>query len=94
VLCSSARRTRETLEPIAATLGAQVPLQIENELYAASERCLLERVRAVEDGVESVMLIGHNPGVPGLSHRPLSSTMRHGTRWATCLTRFGLVSRR
>lgn len=67
VLCSSARRTRETLERIAPALGEGIPVQIERELYAASEQRLLERLRAVEDGVESVMLIGHNPGVEQLA---------------------------
>lgn len=67
VLCSSARRTRETLERIAPALGEGIPVQIERELYAASEQRLLERLRAVEDGVESVMLIGHNPGVAQLA---------------------------
>ena len=67
VLCSSARRTRETLERIVPTLGEGIAVQIERELYAASEQRLLERLRAVEDGVESVMLIGHNPGVEQLA---------------------------
>ena len=67
VLCSSARRARETLEGIAPALGEAIPVQIERELYAASDGRLLERLRAVDDGVESVMLIGHNPGVEQLA---------------------------
>ena len=67
VLCSSAWRTRETLEQIAPVLGEGTPVQIEHELYAASEQRLLKRLRAVDDGVESLMLIGHNPGVEQLA---------------------------
>jgi phosphohistidine phosphatase len=67
VLCSSALRTRQTLEWIAPVLGEEVPVQIDGELYAASEQVLLERVRAVEDGIESLLLIGHNPGVERLA---------------------------
>jgi phosphohistidine phosphatase len=67
VLCSSARRTRETLERIAPALGERVPVQIEGDLYAASEGRLLERLRTLEEGVESVLLIGHNPGVERLA---------------------------
>ena len=66
VLCSSALRTRETLEGIASALGESISVQIEDELYAAPERRLLERLRAVEDGVASLLLIGHNPGVEQL----------------------------
>ena len=67
VLCSSALRTRETLEGIAPALGESISVQIEDELYAAPERRLLERLRAVEDGVASLLLIGHNPGVEQLA---------------------------
>ena len=67
VLCSSARRTQETLERIAPALRERAAVQIESELYAASERRLLERLRALEEDVESVLMIGHNPGVERLA---------------------------
>jgi phosphohistidine phosphatase len=67
VLCSSAQRTRETLEGIRDALGPDFVEEIERDLYAASAEHLLERVRAVDDAIESVMLIGHNPGIEGLA---------------------------
>jgi phosphohistidine phosphatase len=67
VLCSSAQRTRETLERIADALGEEPSIQIERELYGASDRRLLERLRAVDSGVRSVLLIGHNPGLEQLA---------------------------
>jgi phosphohistidine phosphatase len=76
VLCSSAQRTRDTLERIAAPLGEGVAVQIERGLYGASEQGLLERLRAVDDGVESLMLIGHNPGVAELA-RSLAGSGRN-----------------
>jgi phosphohistidine phosphatase len=36
-------------------------------LYAASSDRLLERLRAVPEAVDSVMLIGHNPGLHHLA---------------------------
>jgi phosphohistidine phosphatase len=59
VLCSSARRTRETLEGIAPT-GKHL---IESELYSATTGDLVDRLRRLPDDVKSVMLIGHNPAV-------------------------------
>jgi phosphohistidine phosphatase len=76
VLCSSAVRTRETLERIAPALGEGIPVEIERGLYGASEQRLLERLRAVDDEVESVMLIGHNPGVAQLA-RSLAGSGRN-----------------
>ena len=67
VLCSSARRTRETLELIRPALDATTSVALEAELYAATADTLLEHLRAVPDGVASVLLIGHNPGLQDLA---------------------------
>jgi phosphohistidine phosphatase len=66
VLCSTARRARETLERIQPSL-ASAPVRHEPELYGASAAELLERVRGVPDGVASVLLIGHNPAIAQLA---------------------------
>jgi phosphohistidine phosphatase len=65
VLCSTARRARETLDRIEPALGTPI-IRIEDDLYAASADALLERLRSVPDTVGSVMLIGHNPGLQEL----------------------------
>lgn len=62
VLCSSARRTRETFEGVAP----EGRLLVEPELYAASGVSVLERLRQIPDDVASVMLIGHNPAMQTL----------------------------
>jgi len=59
VLCSSARRTRETLDGVAPA-GKHV---IESGLYSAATGDLVERLHRVPDDVGSVMLIGHNPAL-------------------------------
>jgi phosphohistidine phosphatase len=67
VLCSPSRRTRQTLTRIAPGLGENADVQIESELYAASAADLIEVLHGVPDEVESVMLIGHNPGIQDLA---------------------------
>ena len=67
VLCSSARRTRETLELVRSALGATAVVALEEELYAATADELLERLHAVPDETASVLLIGHNPGLQDLA---------------------------
>ena len=66
VLCSTSRRTRETLELVRPALDAAT-VSLEPELYAASADTLLERLHAVPGEVASVMLIGHNPGLEDLA---------------------------
>lgn len=46
---------------------ANAHIKVEEELYAASGDALLERLRTVPDEVESVLVIGHNPGLYDLA---------------------------
>jgi phosphohistidine phosphatase len=66
VLCSSAQRTRETLELVRPALGG-ASVVFEDELYGASSRQLLGRIRLVPHEIRSVMVIGHNPGLEQLA---------------------------
>jgi phosphohistidine phosphatase len=63
VLCSSAKRARETLDLVAAP----GEVRIERELYGATATELLERLRRVPDDVCAVMLIGHEPAIRDLA---------------------------
>ena len=67
VLCSPSLRTRETIELVASQLGAELEIDYQDELYLASERDLRQRVEQLPDGVASVMLVGHNPGMAELA---------------------------
>jgi phosphohistidine phosphatase len=67
VLCSPARRTRETLERVEGALGDGVEARLEGALYGASEAELLGCLKTLPDEVDSVMLIGHNPGLEHLA---------------------------
>jgi phosphohistidine phosphatase len=69
VLCSSSRRTRETLDGI----GVGGEHLIEPDLYGASCQEVLDRLHRVPDEIESVMLVGHNPTLQALVLRLASS---------------------
>lgn len=77
VLCSTARRTVETLELVRGNLGGAA-VAFEEGLYLAEVRYLLERVRKLDDAVGSVMLIGHNPGLEQLAKALSSSPTSEG----------------
>ncbi len=67
VLCSPSRRTRQTLKRITPSLRKKADVQIEPALYAASAATLLEELHEVPDEIDSLMLIGHNPGIQDLA---------------------------
>lgn len=66
VMCSTARRARETLERLEPVLGTGA-VWVERELYGAGAGALLEQLRGVPDAVGSVLVIGHNPGLQRLA---------------------------
>ncbi|BBK36626.1 phosphohistidine phosphatase [Allostella sp. ATCC 35155] len=66
VLCSPARRTRETLEGIRSGLAGQPETQFDRSLYLADPDHLARIVQGLPD-IPCAMLIGHNPGLHELA---------------------------
>jgi phosphohistidine phosphatase len=80
VLCSSAVRTRQTLEVIHVA-GSDGRVEIEDGLYEASAHTLLKRLREIRAPVDVVLLIGHNPGLHDLaSHLATTGPELHDLR--------------
>jgi phosphohistidine phosphatase len=66
VLCSSAVRTRETLDGIRAGLGGHPRIEIEDSLYGAGSEQLLARLARLDEAAGTAVVIGHNPGLADL----------------------------
>lgn len=67
ILCSPARRTRETLEQMEEKLNSAIPIRFEKGIYLAEAPTLLRRLRRLSDALPSVMVVGHNPGLERLA---------------------------
>lgn len=67
VLCSTARRARETLDLVLGELARPPRRAIEAELYLASEARLFERLRRLPETAGNVLVVGHNPGLHELA---------------------------
>ena len=80
VLCSSARRTRQTLESLLPHLPGDPEVLFEEGIYLASRGQLLARVQEVDDRQSRVLLIGHNPGVADLARDLAGSGERASLR--------------
>lgn len=79
VLCSTARRARETWEALASAWAAggadPVPPPVFLDgLYLAPPQSILDELAALPDDVASVLVIGHNPGL----HKLATALSRHG----------------
>jgi phosphohistidine phosphatase len=72
VLCSTAQRTRETCDLVAAACADAAgetapPVRFTDAIYEASAGELLDVVRSAPEGVRTLMLVGHNPGIQRLA---------------------------
>jgi phosphohistidine phosphatase len=67
VVCSVARRTRQTWELVEPELGGSPSVRFEPRAYAASAMTLLYLVRELPGESVTALLIGHNPGIAELA---------------------------
>lgn len=63
ILCSTAVRTRQTLD----RTGIEAPTRFSADLYEAAPEDILERIRETEEGARTLLVIGHAPGIPSLA---------------------------
>lgn len=69
IVCSTARRTRETLAGLLGALPGETAISLTRALYEAPAERLLGFIRSLPNEATSVMLIGHNPGMEDLARR-------------------------
>src|SRR5262252_3699243 len=67
VLCSTARRARETWQFTQAGLAASPPVTFDVRIYEAAAADLLVLIRQAAPATDTLLLIGHNPAIEGLA---------------------------
>lgn len=78
-LCSTARRTTETLAQVIPALGP-LRAQFDKILYEASAETLLEQIRRLPARLSCVLLVGHNPSLEELAHSLCSNPGSNAAR--------------
>lgn len=80
VFCSSAARTMETWQLVAPELRSAPQAVFLDGLYLASWKAILNIIRAAPDAANTMLIIGHNPGLEecalALEHKPDSKEER------------------
>lgn len=77
VLCSSARRTVDTLSLVLPELKIEPKVIYEDGLYHASAEEMLDMLRGIQPGASHVMLVGHNPEIQRLALDLIGSGSKH-----------------
>jgi phosphohistidine phosphatase len=93
VLCSTARRARETWDRAAAALRPAPRVAFDEQLYLAPPSRILARVREVDARVATLLVVGHNPGFHELAYDLASAAARDriGKFPTAALARFELA---
>ncbi len=69
VLSSDAVRARLTAEAVVAAARSAGEIRLDPRLYLASPADIVSRLRTVGETVETMMIVGHNPGLEELVAR-------------------------
>ena len=67
VLCSTARRARETWQLAQAGLGATPQVSFDDGVYQGSAAQLLDLIRCASPAARTLLLVGHDPAIPELA---------------------------
>jgi phosphohistidine phosphatase len=85
VICSPAKRTRETIALVLEAAGFETEIRYDERIYEASLASLVEIVAQVEDDKAEIMLVGHNPGFENLLERLTGENERMPTAAFACI---------
>ena len=66
ILSSPAHRARQTAEIVAKKCGFKGSIQYYDSFYMAEPEDYIKKLIKQPDGMDSIMVIGHNPGLEGL----------------------------
>ncbi|MEM0944224.1 MAG: histidine phosphatase family protein, partial [Pseudomonadota bacterium] len=69
VLCSSAKRTRQTVKRMQEAMPSLPEPKVEGELYHAAPERMRQRLAALPKDCETVMLVGHQPGLSAFARK-------------------------
>jgi phosphohistidine phosphatase len=61
VLCSTATRTRETAERALARVKSAPPVEYRRSLYEAAPQDVVAELNALDEEIDIVLVVGHNP---------------------------------
>jgi phosphohistidine phosphatase SixA len=66
IIASPAVRVAETIETASRAWGSAFPVEWDRRIYLASSATLIDLLREMDGDPESVLMVGHNPGLEDL----------------------------
>ena len=69
IICSGAKRARETVELVTEACVYKHEILFSEALYAAGPEAYIKLLKELDDAYQRVMVVGHNPGLEELLER-------------------------
>ncbi len=69
IICSGAKRARETVELVTEACGYKHEIRFSEALYAAGPEAYIKILKELDDVYDRVLVVGHNPGLEELLER-------------------------
>ncbi|PCI51994.1 MAG: phosphoglycerate mutase [Alphaproteobacteria bacterium] len=87
VLCSSAKRAKESLSQLSDGAGISVPTHFYKDLYLASAEHMTRKIQSLDININAPMIIGHNPGLSMLFHNLAKNPPKddRSLKYPTCM---------
>ena len=79
VLCSPARRTRQTWQAVQAELGGEVSCRLDEVLYGAQAGPVREIIADTAPAVTTLLCVGHNPSMAQLAQETTGQPLEFPT---------------
>jgi phosphohistidine phosphatase len=89
ILCSPAKRAKQTVSLVIETGKLKGQLKYDERLYGASAALMLEIVSQTEESIHEVLIVAHNPGMEDLVSR-LSGEGHHMPTAALAVIAFNI----
>ncbi|MHB8439230.1 MAG: SixA phosphatase family protein [Acidimicrobiales bacterium] len=67
VISSSAQRAQLTAQLVVEALGAPTTIEVDKQMYQADADDIVVRLQALDDEIDSVVVVGHNPALSELA---------------------------
>ena len=85
IVTSPSRRTLDTVNGFCRGMSTQCSIEEEKELYHASKEEILNRIQKVPEKIQSLLIVGHNPGLEEfISWILMGSRVSNPLKMTTC----------
>jgi phosphohistidine phosphatase len=85
IISSPATRARETVEAVVVSGGLTARLEFNDSIYGATSAELIRLIRQLNDSINCVLMVGHNPGFEEVVSRLTGSNERMPTAALACI---------